>query len=166
MDIPEMDNFLAILQEGANVNAADALSSSDSEAEEVKSPAKPYFDPPDLLEAQVNAVTRLLSNESPGSAFLEERQLLPEQNAHKLYTAGQANTVIETCLNEMVTTGQKMGADGVHAVPSQAAIDMVGALLASPLFNVRWAEAERRCLHTKLMNRAHYLFGSIRKSVR
>ena len=147
-----MDSFLDILQEGANAKAVDALSSSDSEPDEVACPA----DPAVIVVAQVNAVTRLLSDDSPRSVFLRERHLLPTQNPYKLYTAGQGNTVIEACFKEMVTAAREMGVDEVFVVPSKAAIDAVGQLLASPLFNMRWSMAAGSCLGTKLRNRAHY----------
>ena len=157
MKIPEMEEFLDMLQEGANPHAVDALSSSDSEPEEVTSTAEPYDDPPNVLAARVDAVTRMLSNESPSSDFLRERQLLPNQTVNMPYTAAEANTVIQACLNEMVAAARNMGADRVHAVPPLAAIDTVGRLLASPRFNKRWTLAARISLHAKLANRARYL---------
>ena len=157
VEIPEMDDFLDILQQGANPHSVDALSSSDSEPEEVTSTAEPYTDPPNLLAARVNAVTRMLSNESPSSRFLRERQLLPTQTAQTPYTAGETNTVIEACLNEMVTAAKELGVARVHIIPSQVAIDTVGHLLASPRFSGRWSPAARLCLQAKLANRARYL---------
>lgn len=155
--IPEMDEFLGILQQGANLHAVNALSSSDSEAEEVTSTAEPHAEPPNISAAQVNAVARLLSSESPSSVFLKERQLLPTQTAHKLYSASEANTVVEACNNEMVTAARKMGANGAQIIPTQATIAAVCHLLTSPPFNTRWSPAAEMCLHSKLTNRACYL---------
>ena len=157
VEIPEMDEFLDILQQGANSHAVDALSSSDSEPEEVSSTSDQYADPPNILAARVNAVTRMLANESPSSEFLRKRQLLPTQTAQNPYTVGEINTVIEACLGEMVTAAKKMGAVEGRIIPSQAAIDAVGHLLATPRFNMRWPGVTRTCLHAKLENRAHFL---------
>ena len=122
-----------------------------------------YHDPPDLLNARVNAVGRLLANESPNSAFLRERQLLPDQNSHKVYTNSQVSLVIQACFEEMVRAARRLGEKEHAVIPSPAAIKTVGHLLVSQRYGQRWPQNVKTCLHTKLTNRKHYFVRELKK---
>ena len=142
--------------------AADSSSEDNGESSQTSY----YYDPPEILNARVNAVGRLLSNESQKNSYLKDRQLLPDQNSHQTYSPSQVNSVIQTCFDEMINAAKRMGVKGNAVIPSPSAIITVSQLLASPRYNKRWPAGVKTRLHTKLTNRKHYYVREMKKRVK